>query len=325
MIAGLTVFLRGQRHLEGRAEPPDPAALRERVAPGLTREWAIYLGSLGLVLLVWLVMQRQQVVGQLLSVVGFGTAAWILWYSFARCTRDERNRLLVCAVLTAFTIGFWAFYEQMGSSLALFSDRVVDRVILGVEIPASTLQSLPSVFVILLAPWFSNLWLRLAAAGREPDTSIKFALAIGQIALAFLVLALGTTATSGDAKVPLIWFVLNFFFLVTGELCLAPVGFAMVTRLSPRRIVGVMMGTFLLAYSASSFIAGLLARLTSAPADARTMAAMAGARGIYAGVFGRLGLMAAVVAVVLVALAPMLTRLARGRLAKAAPAPVLET
>ena len=47
-----------------------------------------------------------------------------------------------------FTIGFWAFYEQMGSSLNLFADRMVDREFFGLEIPASTLQSLPAIYVI---------------------------------------------------------------------------------------------------------------------------------------------------------------------------------
>jgi POT family proton-dependent oligopeptide transporter len=311
MIGGLIVFLRGQHHLAGAAEPPDPARLRERILPGLTRELAIYLGTVALVGLTWLLMHRQAVVGQLLSVFGLGTGAWIVYYALARCTKEERNRLLVCAVLTAFTIGFWAFYEQMGSSLALYSDRVVDRVVFGIEIPASTLQSLPSVFVILLAPWFSGLWLRLGARGREPSTAVKFSVAIATIAVAFGVLAIGTLITPPGVKVPLIWFGLNFFLLVVGELCLAPVGLAMITHLAPQRIVGVMMGTFFLAYSASSFIAGLIARLTSAPSSGAAGADLVAIRSVYASVFGRLGVMAAAVALVLLALAPFLTRLIR--------------
>jgi POT family proton-dependent oligopeptide transporter len=307
MVAGLVVFLRGQRHLLGRAEPPDPAALRARVA-GLPREALIYLASLGLVALVWLLLLRRELVGPLLLVIGAGMAAWVVWYAYARCSRDERRRLLVCAVLIGFTLGFWAFYEQMGSSLNLFADRVVDRAVLGREIPASTLQSLPSIFVILLAPGFSALWLRLARQGREPGTAAKFALAIGQLALAFLVLALGAALTRGDARVPLIWFALNFLLLVTGELCLAPVGISMVTRLAPARIVGVMMGGFLLAYSASSYLAGLIARLTSVTGPAGGALDLMAARATYGGVFLRLGIAALVVAALLALLAPLLER-----------------
>jgi dipeptide/tripeptide permease len=84
MIGGLIVFLRGQHHLAGAAEPPDPARLRERILPGLTRELAIYLGTVALVGLTWLLMHRQAVVGQLLSVFGLGTGAWIDVYTEPR-------------------------------------------------------------------------------------------------------------------------------------------------------------------------------------------------------------------------------------------------
>jgi POT family proton-dependent oligopeptide transporter len=293
----------------GRAEPPDPARLRERIA-GISREGWIYLATVGLVLAFWLLLMRRGAVGPLLAAAGAFTGGWVLYYALARCTPAERNRLLVCAVLTAFTIGFWAFYEQMGSSLNLFADRIVDRRLFGYEIPASTLQSLPSVFVILLAPLFSALWLRLGRAGREPTTAIKFVFALVQLGLAFFVLMLGTAVTPAGTKVPLIWFVLNFLLLVTGELCLAPVGISMVSRLAPTRIMGVMMGSFLLAYSASNYLAGLIARLTSAPAGAESLDSVA-IRATYQGVFLRLGVAALGVALVLLLLAPLLRRYSR--------------
>ena len=187
----------------------------------------------------------------------------------------------------------------MGSSLNLFADRFVNRVVFGHEIPTATLQSLPSMYVILLAPLFSALWLRLGSRGREPSTAIKFTLAIASCGLAFLVLALGARVVPASGKVPLIVFALNFLFLVTGELCLAPVGMAMVTRLAPERIVGLMMGAFLLAYSASSFISGLIAQLTSAQTIGGALVDPARALATYTTVYARLGVIALAVAVLL--------------------------
>ncbi len=309
MLGGLFVFRRGQHHLQGHAEPPDLARLSEPVF-GIRREWLVYAGSVLLVVPIWIVMHRQRLVGQLVSAVGIVTSLWVLYYAFAKCDRDERRRLLACAALTAFTIGFWAFYEQMGSSLALFADRIIDRTVLGREIPASTLQSLPSLFVVLLAPGFSALWLALGKRGREPGTAIKFSAAIGFIAVAFGVLALGTKMTGASAKVPLVWFLANYLFLVLGELCLAPVGISMVTKLAPRRIVGVMMGVFLLAYSASSYIAGLIARLTSASPGGETID-LTLARATYVKVYTELGFLALGVAIVVLSLAPVFSRLTR--------------
>jgi len=130
------------------------------------------------------------------------------------------------------------------------------------------------------------------------------------VALAFGILALATRATPAGDKVPLAWFGLNFLLLVVGELCLAPVGLSMVTKLSPRRVVGVMMGAFLLAYSASSYLAGVIATFTSLPADGAAVDSAA-ARAAYVTVYLRLAGVAVVVALVLLALAPLLARLAR--------------
>ena len=310
MLIGLLGFLRGRDLLEGHGEPPDPARLRQALIPGVRRDALVYMASCLVAVTIWLVLQRRAIVGPMLALCGAVTALFILYYAFARCTRAERDRLLVCAVLIAFTIGFWAFYEQMGSSLNLFADRLVNRVVLGREIPAATLQSLPSIYVILLAPLFSTLWLRLGRHGREPSTSIKFTLAITSCGLAFLVLALGARFVPPSGKVPLIFFALNFLFLVTGELCLAPVGMSMVTRLAPERIVGLMMGAFLLAYSASSFISGLIAQLTSAETVGGALVDPTRALATYTAVYARLGLIALGVAVLLLGLSPLLRRYA---------------
>jgi len=322
MTIGLLGFLRGRRLLMGHGEPPDPLWLRERVLGGVRREVAIYAASALVVIAVWMVLRRREIIGPMLSLFGIAMALGILYYAFAKCTRVERDRLLVCAVLIAFTIGFWAFYEQMGSSLNLFADRLVNRVVLGREIPAATLQSLPSIYVIVLAPFFGTLWVALGRRGREPGTPVKFTLAIASCGLAFLVLALGARLVGPSGKVPLVFLALNFLFLVTGELCLAPVGMSMVTRLAPQRIVGLMMGAFLLAYSASSFISGLIAQLTSAQTIGGALVDPARALSTYASVYTRLGLIALLVALVLLVLTPLLQRYAHER-GDVAPTPVV--
>jgi POT family proton-dependent oligopeptide transporter len=309
MLIGLVAFRHGQRHLLGLAEPPAEARLAERVLGGLTREWLIYACVIAVVFVVWIVIRHQEAVGVLLGATGLVVAAFLLYDAFARCTPVERDRLFACVALIVFTIGFWAFYEQMGSSLNVFAERVVDRSVMGHEIPASMLQALPAVFVILLAPLFSAAWLTLGKRGREPSTPIKFCLAIFQLALAFLLLAVGTRLTPDGSKVALGWFILNFLLLVTGELCLAPVGQSMVTRLAPRQIVGMMMGCFLLAYSAASFISGLIAQLTAVTGPAGAGAALTAELGHYASVYSRLGLLAMGVVLLLLAFTPLLKRL----------------
>jgi POT family proton-dependent oligopeptide transporter len=308
MLLGLLGFLKGQKYLLGHAEPPDMEKLDRRVLPGIRLEWLIYTASLLLVVGAWFLLQHPRLVGHLLALVGCAVALGILAYAFARCDRIERDRLLVMTVLILFTLGFWAFYEQMGSSLALFADRMVDRVVFGYEIPAASLLSLPSIYVILLAPLFSLLWSALSRRGFEPQAPVKFTLAIALLATAFLSLALGISLTAPGEPVALFWFALNFLLLVMGELCLAPVAMSMITRLAPRRIVALMMGVFLLAYSASSFISSLIAGLTSIEAAAGELADSSAALANYQTVYQQLGLYALAVAALLLVLAPMLKR-----------------
>ena len=111
------------------------------------------------------------------------------------------------------------------------------------------------------------------------------------------------------AEVALIWVVLNFLLLVMGELCLSPVGMSMVTRLSPPRIVAMMMGIMFLAISASNFIAGLIAQLTSVDQVAGELTDPLAAIAKYQEVYKLLGLYALVVAAVLLVLTPILKRL----------------
>lgn len=303
MLAGLIVFLRGQKYLDGCVEPPNPETLAAPLRFGLNRERLIYLGALGMVIAAWFAMMHPWLIGQGVALLGSASICFVLWYLFRRCEGRERDRLWVCLVLILFSIGFWAFYEQLGSSLNIFADRVVDRSIGSWTVPASALQSLPAIFVLLLGPFFGMLWTALAEHRRDPGIPIKFVSGIAALSLAFVVLALGAWSVQGDHRVSLIWLILNFFLLAVGEMCLAPIGISMVTRLTPSRIVGVMMGIFFLAYAGSSFLAGRLAQMTVSAGPAAGVERMAHD---YAASYGVFAIVSAAVALLLLCLSPFL-------------------
>jgi POT family proton-dependent oligopeptide transporter len=309
MLAGLLGFLKGQKYLLGHAEPAYPDRLKRKLFFRINVEWTIYAASLVLVVFAWFLLQRQQLVGTMLALMGIGVSGLVTWYAFFRCTPVERDRLIVTGVMILFTVSFWAFYEQMGSSLVLFADRLVDRVVFGYEVPAASLVSLPAIFVIIFAPLYSMMWLALGRRGVEPQAPMKFVLAITLLSMAFISLAFGIGFTAAGEQVALFWFVLNFLLLVLGELCLAPVSLSLVTRLSPHRIVAMMMGVLLFAMSASNFISGLLARLTSVERVGEELTDPAAAMANYQDVFQLMGLTALAVAALLLILSPFLKRL----------------
>jgi POT family proton-dependent oligopeptide transporter len=129
--------------------------------------------------------------------------------------------------------------------------------VLGWEVPASWLQSVNSIFLILFAPIFAWLWIRMGR--RSPSIPAKFGYGLILLALGFFVLAWGSTYTVGGAKVGMSWLIVTYMLHTFGELCLSPVGLSAVTKLSPPRLVGQMMGTWFMGSALGNLMAGLLA------------------------------------------------------------------
>ena len=167
---------------------------------------------------------------------------------------EDWRRIAAVVVLFLFASLFWGAYEQAGSTLSLFADRYVNLELLGVKLYASWFVSIQAGFVILLSPAFAWLWMRLGP--RQPSSPAKFALALMFVGLAFvLLLPAGALAQSG-VKVSPLWLVGAYFIQELGELCLSPVGLSLVTKLSPVRLVGLLMGEFFLSNAVGNKLAG---------------------------------------------------------------------
>ena len=169
-------------------------------------------------------------------------------------SRAEWSRILAIVIFFVFASLFWGAYEQAGSTLNLFADQYSSLTILGYTFPSSWLQSVQPVCVVLFAPLFAWLWRRL---GRyEPSSPAKFAYGLLFVSLAFLLLVPAGAFAQGGSKVSPWWLIVAYAITEVGELCLSPVGLSVVTKLSPVRIVGLMMGVFFLSNAAGNKIAG---------------------------------------------------------------------
>jgi POT family proton-dependent oligopeptide transporter len=169
---------------------------------------------------------------------------------------DELKRVLVIFILCVFSVLFWMTFEQAGSSLTLFADKLTRNVVFGWTFPSSWFQFVQPGFIILLAPVFAGIWMKLGRS--EPSSPVKFAFGLMFSGLAFALIAFASRLT-GAGKVSLWWLVGVYFIQTLGELCLSPVGLSTVTKLSPARMVGLMMGVWFLSISIGSFIGGLAA------------------------------------------------------------------
>jgi len=176
-------------------------------------------------------------------------------------TAVEWKRIGAVCVFFLFASLFWGAYEQAASTLNLFADRHVDRVVFGFTFPASWFVSIQGILVFMLAPVFAWIWSRLGT--REPSTPMKFTLGLLLVGVSFVLLfPAGLKAGGpGGALVSPLWLVAAYFLQVCGEMCLSPVGNSVVTKLAPTRVVGLMMGVWFMSIAAGNKLAGWSAGL----------------------------------------------------------------
>lgn len=256
MAAGYIVFILGRKSLGGVGEPPNPELLRRPVAGPITREWIIYaVGLLG-VIPVWLLVQRNTVVGMALTVATIASILAIAYIIAVLCkTWIERQRMLLACVLIVGSVIFFTLFEQAGTSLNLFAARNVDLM----GISAGQTQSFNAGFILIFAPVFAALWAWLGTKGRDLDPTLKFGLALIQVGLGFMVVVWGAPLAGPDFRLPLILLVLLYLFHTTGELFLSPVGLSEVTKLSIKAVVSFMMAVWFLSSSIAQYVGGWIA------------------------------------------------------------------
>jgi POT family proton-dependent oligopeptide transporter len=194
--------------------------------------------------------------------------AAIVWFGM----RKDPSARKIAAILMFFAAAtvFWAIYEQAGSTISLFAEKLTDRTLphggnftvlglhlsLGASFPSSFFQSVNSAFILLMAPAFGWMWMRLGS--RQPSSIFKFVLGLFFAALSFLLMVPAAYLSARGLVSP--WWIVGLFFLQTvGELCLSPVGLSLMTKLAQGEFVGLALGIWFLASAYGNKLAGILA------------------------------------------------------------------
>jgi POT family proton-dependent oligopeptide transporter len=198
--------------------------------------------------------------GQYRDYLTVGSAALLFAWILVKGAENgvERKRIAAIALLFVFASIFWMGFEQAGSSLTLFADRITDNRLFGWAYPSSWYQSVEPFFVISLAPVFAWLWTRLGS--RAPSSPAKFAIALLFLSASFFLIAYASVLFGRDqVKVGPLWLVSVYFLHALGELSLSPIGLSMVSKLAPARILGFIMGIWFLTNAVGNFTAGSVA------------------------------------------------------------------
>jgi len=312
MLLGLVIFLSCQSWLDGKAEPPNADRLKEKVLFGINIEWLCYSVGLGIIALSMLLVMNADLVGGILGPVGILMFIWLVSHAFTQLQGDERSRMLAAIYFVLAQIPFWALFEQAGSSLNLFTARLVDREIMGWSVPGPVFQSLNAGFIFVFAPFMAWLWVWLARRQLNPSTPVKFALGVAMAGLGFLVLVAGMQGAGAVGLTPVIFIFLIYWIHTMGELMVSPVGLSAVTKLAPAKIVGMTMGAWFLYSGLSNYLAGVIARTTGAETIGGQMTNVAAAKAGYVDVYSQVGYIALGISLLMLLISPVINKMMRG-------------
>jgi proton-dependent oligopeptide transporter, POT family len=263
MAAGLIMYRKTIPNLNGvAAEPASPLSPK-----GKKISWTIIAASLVVIAIVTGLTLSGAMSFNAVSVaenvaIGF-TLIFVAYYAsifiFGQLSENEKKRLIALLLVCIASACFWSGFEQAGSSLNLFARDYTDRIISGFEVPTGWFQSLNSMFIVLLSPFFAALWINIGKRFVSPAYGIKCAVGLMIMASGFIVMFFAAQYAASGMKVAPYWLVAVYFLHTVGELCLSPVALSAVSKLAPRRFAGQMMGVFVLTYSIGNIISGLLA------------------------------------------------------------------
>ena len=288
MVVGLIIFVFGKPALRGRGEPPVPLMRN--------KEFVLYGVGLAAVAVIWMLVQYQDLIGNLLFVFGLLMLGYTLYEAF-KLPKEPRERMFAILFLIALNPVFWGLFEQSGGSLNLYTDRYVDRQ----GVPTSLFQSINPIYIILLAPFFAGLWQWLGKRGLEPSAPAKFAIALTQVGLAFLVFVWGAESVGPAALTPVIFVFLIYLLQTTGELCLSPVGLSAMARLAPLHLASFIMGAWFYMTAVGNFVAGKIGEATGGESGEMS-------KEVTLAIYSQIGWVTIGVSVVVLLLSPIVKR-----------------
>lgn len=198
---------------------------------------------------------------RIIAVGGFGYLGITIFQNTSGNT--EWSRVGVILALAVFNVIFWSGFEQAGTSFNTFANEYTNRDVFGFEVPASWFQSINAVFIIILAPIFTIMWTKMSEAKVNPRTPVKFALSLVFLGVGFGIMALANDSyTESKMLISPMWLVMVYLFHTVGELFMSPIGLSMITKLSPTKIVSVMMGLWMGSIALGNFLASQMTAIS---------------------------------------------------------------
>ena len=271
------------------------------------QEYAVYAGALLAVPLIIKMVSNTVYTDWFMYFIGPFSLIYLA-FEMTKHNAVEVKKLIAALLFILFSVVFWAIFEQAGGSLSLFAANNLDDQLLGAITldPNGVNNAANSLFVIIFAPLVGLLWIAMAKRKIEPNTVVKFGLGFIFLGLAFYGFFSTRFFASAAGLASLDVFTLAYFVVTLGELCLSPIGLSIMTKLSPARLQGFMMGMWFLASAYGQYVAGLFgASIVSDIENATAMDKLIS----YTEGYKQFALYAIIAGVILIAISPVMRKL----------------
>ena len=261
------------------------------------------------IIVVCVLLMYNYSIGRIFLYLSSAAVLFYFIFEMIRSSKDEAKAIFVCFILIMEVFVFNILYYQAFTSMVLFIERCVDRTFMGFSIPSVWFLSLDTIWIIVLSPVLAYVYKVLESKNKDLAITTKFPLGLTITAFCFISMILSSYFKLANGQTAMYWIVIAFFFFALGELMTSALGVAMVTRIAPKRLYGILMGAwFLLTNALGAEFAGLTAGLANVPEKLQNnLPAMFD---IYNHTFLILSIIALATAVICFIISPILKRLA---------------
>ena len=304
MFLGLVTFVLTKKSLGPIGDSP---LLHLPKTKRTSKEIIVYIGALISIPLIFIMIKNTDYTDYFMYTIGPLAILYFMYETYLEKDSKAQKKLIAAFVFILFSVVFWAFFEQSGGSLALFAKDNLHHNLLGFDSNPNIINNTAnSLFVIIFSPILGLVWLAMAKKKIEPNTVIKFGLGFLFLALAFYVFYYTKFFADSKGLTSLNVFTLAYFVITFGELCLSPIGLSIMTKLSPKRLSGMMMGMWFLASAYGQYAAGLLGAGMSSPDENASLTTKLDG---YTGGYYQLAIYALIAGILLIVISPLIKKL----------------
>jgi len=269
MTLGLLTFLMTKKHLGPIGDSP---LLNLEPSKRKMREIAVYVGSILSIPLIFIMVKNTDYTDYFMYTIGIIAISYFIFEVVKLAQINLQKKMIAAFLFIFFYFLFNAIYEQSGGSLSLFAKDNLSHNLLGFTIdPNIVNNSSNTLFVIILSPVIGLLWLWLAKKKLEPNTLLKFGIGFLFLSASFYLFYYTKFFANAEGVTSLNVFTFAYFVTTIGELCLGPIGMSIITKLSPKRLFGMMMGLWFLASAFGQLAAGKLGAAISQSNEGATL------------------------------------------------------